>query len=397
MTNTKSSQKGFKVALLSISLLLTSTGSIATSVTKMQETFSDRGPMAVEALVTASNITVMIFVLLSAFLVRILGTKRTVLLGLVLAGSAGVFPMFSDNFTLVYVSRLVLGAGLGMFNSLAVSLINEFYAGDERNKMLGYQSAVQSIGQTITTFIAGILVNYNWHYSYVIYLLAIVSFVLFFIYVPNVESGAEGSTEKVKTNQTVNLFVILSSVGLFFSFALLMAIFLKASTLVSERNFANPEFLGTALSLFTLVGFIGSLLYGHIVKKTKQFTLVFSYISMGIGFLIVSFSGDMVMYTLGLVICGLGSSAFLPYSFGTIMEKAPANSANLAVSIAMVGTNLGAWASPYLLSFIGSTFNNSTAQFAILVSGIIFFGFALLYLLLSSKLKSEPQIEISKA
>lgn len=384
--NKKISQKMFKVALLSISLLLTSTGSIAITVSKMQETFADRGATAVEALVTASNITVMIFVLLSAFLVRMLGTKKTVLLGLLLAGVAGVVPMFSANYTIVYISRLVLGAGLGMFNSLAVSLINEFYGGDERNKMLGYQSAVQSIGQTITTFIAGVLVTYDWHYAYGIYFLAIVSFIMFLVYVPNVEGTSEKSTS---STQTINRFVILSSIALFFSFGLLMAVFLKASTLVQEANFSNPGFLGTALSLFTLVGFLGNFLYGHIVKVTKHLTLVFSYTIMGIGFLIVSFAPNMLVFTIGLLISGLGSSAFLPYSFGTIMEKAPKNSANLAVSIAMVGTNLGSWISPYLLSFVGSIFNNNTAQFSLLFSGICFFGFAVLYFLISGIFKKE--------
>ncbi|EOH93763.1 MFS transporter [Enterococcus pallens] len=386
--NKKISQKMFKVALLSISLLLTSSGSIAITVSKMQETFADRGPTAVEALVTASNITVMIFVLLSAFLVRMLGTKKTVLLGLFLAGAAGVVPMFSADYTIVYVSRLVLGAGLGMFNSLAVSLINEFYNGDERNKMLGYQSAVQSIGQTITTFIAGILVTYDWHYAYGIYFLAIVSFLLFFVYVPDVENDAAADTNEVG-KQTVNRFVILSSIALFFSFGFLMAIFLKASTLVQEANFANPAFLGTALSLFTLVGFLGNFLYGHVVKVTKHLTLVFSYAIMGIGFLIVSFAPNMAVFTAGLLISGLGSSAFLPYSFGTIMEKAPKNSANLAVSIAMVGTNLGSWISPYLLSFVGSIFNNHTAQFSLLFSGASFLAFAVLYLLISGTFKKE--------
>lgn len=386
--NKKISQKMFKIALLSISLLLTSSGSIAITVSKMQETFADRGATAVEALVTASNITVMIFVLLSAFLVRALGTKKTVLLGLFLAGVAGVVPMFSANYTIVYISRLVLGAGLGMFNSLAVSLINEFYNGDERNKMLGYQSAVQSIGQTITTFIAGILVTYDWHYAYSIYFLAIVSFLLFIVYVPDVENDA--AAEKSEGDkQTVNRFVILSSIALFFSFGFLMAIFLKASTLVQEANFSNPAFLGTALSLFTLVGFLGNFLYGHVVKVTKHLTLVFSYAIMGIGFLIVSFAPNMAVFTAGLLISGLGSSAFLPYSFGTIMEKAPKNSANLAVSIAMVGTNLGSWISPYLLSFVGSVFNNHTAHFSLLFSGVSFLAFAVLYLLISGTFKKE--------
>ncbi|WP_265456440.1 MFS transporter [Enterococcus sp. HY326] len=393
MNAVKKNQITFKIALLSISLLLTTSGSIASAVTKMQETFSNHSATAVEALVTASNITVMIFVLLSAFLVRVLGTKKTVLLGILLAGIGGVVPFFSDNYTLVYASRLVLGAGLGMFNSLAVSLINEFYSGDTRNKMLGYQAAVQSLGQTLTTFVAGILVNYNWHYAFAIYFLAAVSFVLFLVYVPDVKPEEEqsASEEKVSTKQSVNSFVILQTLVLMLSFVLLMAVSLKASALVQEHNMANPGFLGTALSVQTLVSFLASFFYGNIVKYTKQFTLAICYIVLGVGHIMLSFATNMAMLTVVLAVAGAGSAMFLPYSFGIIMERAPKNSANLAVSISMVGTNLGCVLSPYILAFIGSTFNNTSASFSLLACGFIFVLLAVVYLFLSKSLKNDSK------
>lgn len=403
MDSTKKNQPAFKIALLSISLLLTSSGSIASTVSRMQETFSDHSATAVEALVTASNITVMIFVLLSAFLVRIFGTKKTVLLGILLAGVGGVVPFFSDNYTLVYASRLVLGAGLGMFNSLAVSLINEFYSGDQRNKMLGYQAAVQSLGQTITTFIAGILVNYNWHYAYAIYFFAAVSFILFLVYVPDTKASVEAAqSSEPKTKQSINLFVILQTLVLMLSFVLLMALSLKATAIVQEHNMANPEFLGTALSVNTLISFLGSFFYGNIVKVTKQYTLVICYAVLGIGFVMASFATNMIMLTIVFAIMGFGAATFLPYSFGIIMEKAPKNSANLAVSISMVGTNLGCYLSPYVLAFIGDMFGNSSASFSLLACGVIFGILAVVYLFVSRTLKPdnkdiEPQLEVEGA
>jgi len=399
MGNTYKNQPMFKIALLSISLILTSSGAIASTVLKMQETFAGYSSTSVEALVTASNITVMIFVLLSSFIVRLIGTKKTVLLGLVLAGIGGVVPMFSTNYEVVYVSRLVLGAGLGMFNSLAVSLINEFYTGDTRSKMLGYQSAVQSLGQTVTTFIAGILVNYNWHYSYVIYALALVSFVLYMIYVPETEDKQE-SKEEVKEprgKQTINAFVIIQSLVLLISFGLLMAMSIKSASLVVEKNMANPEFLGTALSLNTLVGFIFSFFYGNIVKYTKNYTLPICYAFLGIGFLLISYSTNMVFFTGSLMFLGVGSAMFLPYSFGIIMEKAPKNSATLAVSISMVGTNLGAYLSPYILNFIGNVFNNPTSSFAFSSSAVIFLILAAIYIVFAKFMVLAPAEEVEIA
>lgn len=388
----------FSLSLLSISLLLTSSGSIATTVSKMQDSFDGYSNTAVEALVTASNISVMVFVLLSAFLVKILGTKKTVILGLLLAGIGGVFPMFSDNYVLVYASRLVLGAGLGMFNSLAVSLIDAFYEGDQRQKMLGYQSAVQSIGQTVTTFIAGILVNFNWHLAYSIYFLAILSLVLFYFNIPETENVSEDIGEK--TTQRVTMRALISALGLVIVFIFQMAINIKATALVEGNGIANPGFLGTALSLFTLVSFIGSLFYGNIVKRTRQFTLPIIFLIMAIGFFIISNAGTMAVLSAGLVLFGMGWSLCLPYAFGKIMENAPSGSENLSLSIAMVGCNLGCYISPFVLAMLGNLFGNTSAAFAMFSGGVCFLGAMIVTFLLSFKgfdktkvtLKSPKQI-----
>lgn len=68
-------------------------------------------------------------------------TKLTILIGLVITLLAGTFPMYAVAFTPILISRFLLGAGIGLFNSLAVSLIPQFYVDDEeeRASMLGFQ------------------------------------------------------------------------------------------------------------------------------------------------------------------------------------------------------------------------------------------------------------------
>lgn len=384
----------FSISLLSISLLLTSSGSIATTVSKMQQSFEGYSNTSVEALVTASNISVMVFVLLSAFLVKLFGTKKTVIMGLLLAGLGGVFPMFSDNYTFVYISRLVLGAGLGMFNSLAVSLIDEFYSGDQRQKMLGYQSAVQSIGQTVTTFIAGILVNFNWHLAYSIYFLAILSLILFYFNIPETEKASQEET--AKKNQRVTMGALLSALGLVIVFIFQMAINIKATALVEGNNIANPAFLGTALSLFTLISFIGSLFYGNIVKYTRQFTLPIIFFVMAVAFIIISNATTMLVLSAGLILFGVGWSMCLPYAFGKIMENAPKGSENLSLSIAMVGCNLGCYISPFVLAAIGNVFGNNSASFALTAGGICYFAAMIVTLFLAVKNTSKASLLLKK-
>lgn len=386
MEKTRPRSASFKLALLSISLMLQSGGTIAIAVSKMKETFVDHSATAVESLVTAPNITIMIFVLLSTFLVRSLGTKTVVLLGLTIAGISGMVPMITENYTIVYLSRLALGAGLGMYNSLAVSLIDYFYEGELRNKMLGYQTAFQSLGQMIMTFLASQLAVISWQYAYIVYGLALVPVVLFLFFIPTIHTKTEGD-EKDKGTIKINSFTILSALGFFFTFAFIMNLYTKATTFVLEANFSNAEFLGTALSLATIVAFICNFLYGNIVKYTKHYTMPISYLILGISFFLISNSSSMFSLTVAIFLASAGAALYTPYSFGILMQKAPRNAANLAVSIGMVGVNLGVFFSPYIMSAISNFFTNQSAAFSMLSSGYVFTGFALSTFFFSKQLR----------
>lgn len=388
----------FKASLLSISLMLTTGGSIAPTVTKMAESFEGVSVTAVESLVTAPNISVMIAIMISAYLVNFLGMRRTVLFGLVLSTIGGIFPFFSDNFAAIYFSRVALGFGFGMFNSLAVSILSEFYIGDQLDKMLGYQSAVQSIGLTLTMFIAGILVNVQWHYAYVIYALSIVPLILFYFNVPDVKKGTNTLlTEETKPKQKITTFAVLAAVGMALTWIFQISINLKATALVQESGMSNAGFIGTALSIFTLASFVGNVLYGTVVKYTKKMTLPIMFLIIAICNLGIAYASSMAMLTIILVFYGLGWSLFLPYCFGKVMEKAPEGSENLSVSIAMVGCNLGCYVSPFVLAALGNALGNISAQFTFTLAGIAFLLFMAVTFVLAFKKETIANQELPKS
>lgn len=392
----KSSTFIFKMALLSMSLMLTTSGAIGSVVNLMQESFPNRSATSIQALVTASNFTVMIFVLLSSFFVRAIGTRKTVLLGLTLSFVAGIFPLFSANYTMIYISRLILGAGFGLFNSLAVSLIGEYYEGEEKEKLIGLQSAIQSAGQTAVTFLIGILMFSGWQISFAANFLGIIPLVLFLIWGPRdenpkLEDTSIGVNDKtsVKTKQSINFPVFLQAFALFITFAFLMVFFLQASIFVVEENFENPSFIGIVMSIYTLISIVANLFYGKIVKFTKHYSLPISYISLGLGFILLSLTRDFTFFTIVTIFLGIGGSILLPYSWGLIMSKAPKGSVNLAISIAMVGTNLGAFFAPYFGSLPGMLTGNQSAAFSFVFAGVVMLAFSIIYLILGKRVRID--------
>ena len=87
------------------------------------------------------------------FLVRFLGEKVAILSGLLLTLVSGVLPMFASVYTPILNSRFLIRLSIGTFNSLAVSLIPEFYSQDEEEMatMIGYQNVLAWVSLTCTT------------------------------------------------------------------------------------------------------------------------------------------------------------------------------------------------------------------------------------------------------
>lgn len=106
----------------------------------------DRG--GVETLATIPNIGIVTGLLISPFLIRLVGEKATIITGLIVTLLAGTFPMYATAYTPILVSRFLIGAGIGLFNSLAVSLIPEFYSREEEElaSMIGFQNVMGSVG-----------------------------------------------------------------------------------------------------------------------------------------------------------------------------------------------------------------------------------------------------------
>lgn len=260
------------------------------------------------------------------------------MLGLLLSLIGGVLPLFTQNFSLIYFSRFVFGAGLGCYNSLAVSLINDFYDGDEKQSLIGFQSATQSLGSSVATFLAGIFATSNWHYAFAVYFIAFPIMMLFYFVIPETKKTEQNVKQE---KQKMNIATLSYAFGLFALLAIVMVVYTKIGSLALEQNMQQTNFLGTALSLMTLAGFVSGLAYGRIFKLFRQFTPVVGGILATGSFFLLSIATNMFAVTVYVVVIGFCLSLFIPYIFGALLGSAPKGSETLAVSVGTVGSNLG--------------------------------------------------------
>lgn len=360
-----------KVAFLGISFMLTSAYAINGALPQMTKSLGVSAT-EVQALATTPSIVVTVFVLLSSFIAAKLGDKKTIILGMLLVGFAGIVPFFVSSYAAILVSRMVLGAGFGIFNSLAVSMIAVMYQGQTRATMLGWRAAVEQIGQAVLTFVAGLLLNFGWHTTFLVYLLAFPILYLFYVRVPDTtEMLAEaeekqGKAVKKSLEGPKKISPVVWILTLFAAFLVIdyMAIQLSFPFMAQSLG-VNGMVVSTILSFMLVAAMVGGIVYGTIQKLFGRFTLQVGLILMAISNYLVAFSNhNFVMLTIGVLLIGFPMQLISPFIFSQLPNLAPLKKQPFVTSIILIGFNVGVFVEPFIISFLAGIMGNHTSNVA---------------------------------
>ncbi|MEG0452764.1 MAG: MFS transporter [Coprobacillus sp.] len=346
-------KRGFilKVSLLSASLIVASAPAINANIPSMAKAFSDIPLSMVEMLTTISSLFLMISVFISGFIAKRLGYKQTIVLGLFIVIISGTIPAFIDNFYIVLISRAALGFGIGLFNSLLVSMINYFYDGEEKSSLFGIQSACEGIGGMMITFIAGQLLRLNWQAPFYAYFIAVPVLILFTKFVPKIDTKdmlLKNQSQQTKQQETKGNFLpVFGYVGFIFMVAILyMTMGIKVSSLIAAENIGSASDGSTVIMLLSLGSMLGGFAFGKVFKVLKDYIFVVGLFMLATAMFIIGMSTNIVFTILGGFVVGFGFRMIMPYLVNKINTSSIQNK-TLATSLLLVGFNLGSFLSPY--------------------------------------------------
>lgn len=345
MNNNKSIlQKG---AILSISLMLTSSQAINGIIPQMKQSLGISQSQS-ELLGTVPSVTVIIFILLSSYFAKRVGMKKTIILGLLLAGVGGILPAFMANFQIVLISRVILGAGLGLYNSLAVTYISSLYSGDTRATLLGIRNSMEALGQTILIFLAGLLVNITWTASFLVYAVAFPIAFLFAMKVPeirNEQNDISKNDVKEKMNPIVFVLVLFAILLVMNSIAISVR-FASIATEIKGGEFNASNYLALMPILVILAGFIFGPVNKWIGKGTLYLGIIFYIVS---NLLIATSNGNMTFLLMGLFLSSITGSWCFPFIFSNLDKVTTKNTINFATSLIFIGCNIGNFIAPIVM------------------------------------------------
>ena len=340
-----------KFSLLSISILLMSHLAISPVIPNLYKFYHESNPniglASVESLATIPAMMITIFVLLSNGVIKFIGKKNTVLLGLLLIFIFGIVPAFTTNFKVVLISRLFVGAGIGLFNSLSISMISDFFDEEHRGTMIGLRTAFLNIGKALTTFISGYLLIYGIQYTFLVYALALPIFIIFLLFVPNAENVNNKKVSIKFHKETIVLTLLTFLVGISY-----MGATIKIPTLLAEKYHYQPDVSRNLLTILALSGILSGVIFGILVKRFKNLTLPIMLSFMTIGSVLFALTNNIVIFYIAAIFIGISFVGTMSFNFFYISKKLENKFINFATSIILVGGNIGVILTPVVLTKI---------------------------------------------
>ena len=361
-----------KVVVLAISMLFVSTPAINGVLPEIRNALGLTQAQS-EMFLTIPSIAILIAVLASNVIIEKFGMKKTVFTGLLLTGVGGVYPAFSQNFATILIARYILGTGLGLMNTSGVRYINLLFDESQRATLMGYRSAVEQIGRSALTLIAGALFALGWHMSFIAYSLAFIVAILFYLVVPEIKEEVATKNDHDETQKEKLPLVAYLAVPF------IMIIVLTGSSIDIRFPAMATEIMGEGfnssviVAVKPIIGMIAATFFGKLHHLMGRKILYIAMIGQCIAALLVGFSGgNFTILMAGFLLCAIVPGWIFPFVLMMLSRETSGKAQTIAVSLVFASANISVFLMTPVVQMLGIILGNNelTAPYPILATTI---------------------------
>lgn len=357
-----------KFAVLSISLLMLTPNAISVALADITKSYAGVDPGTIALILTLPLLVMTPFTFISGILSNFMSKKSLIIIGLIVYIIGGMAPLLTKNLTYILIARSILGVGLGVLVPFTTSLIFDFFEGDERNGLIGFQSAFVNIGLIFSSLVAGILAGVSWQHAFWIYTIGFLVLLLISFKLPEPIKVKKTSQQKVSLNGKVFFIGFLGFLIAVFQFPL----FSTTALLVVKQNMGNATSVGLAVTVSTISGLFTGLLFGKILGLMQRYTSVFGLGIIVVGFFIISYATNILMVYVGAFFAGIAMSSLMPFLLVNLSMVTDKSATALANAIFFCCLSLGQFASPIIMMNLTEFLGNTSERFTFFLSGIVF-------------------------
>lgn len=363
-----------KEGILSVSLILAVNAIISGALIFIKDDLGISLASA-EFLLSLPSITTIIAILLSEPISQKIGIKKCVSLGLFLVGTSAFLPIFIRTYPSVFISRLILGFGVGLYNGHAASLINIFYKGDEAASLHGIRNSFEHIGLMLLLFIAGLIIKISWHYVFLTYTFAFLILIIFNLTVEDVVHPKTLAEEKFKITLQTIFFMVFAGVILMDT----TAVTVRFSTIATANLGANAN-INMLTMIFPIFGMTTGFFFGKINRRLRSKTILLGLLLYIFKVLTLAIFGqNLYIYMICIALTAISQSLCFPYIFAEVARVTRSSSSRIVNNLIFVGSNIGGFLASSFLSIITLIFNLKSPTTAFMGFSVLYLGFFAVY------------------
>lgn len=376
------------LAILSISLTVNLPGlAISPIEGKLHDVFTHVSDLQIQLLEVLPNVVVIPFILLAGKIATRRRQIGVLAFGLILYALSGVAYLFADSMNMLIILGCVLGIGCGLVIPLAASLISEYFEGEARASVLGKKSGLSNFMVIIGTALVGWIAEFDWHYSFFIYLTPIIPLLL----LPFMSNRFIASHQTVTTPDTtvadtsatpaVVKKPLVSMKAVFWAMAGLIGLYVAMTygTMVvgyyipftmQHFRFDSGQ-VGVATAMYYLAATVAGFLLPYIVKILGKASLQTAIFLMALGLYAIAMFHTDISYCIAIFVTGFGYGILQPVIYDKTTRVAPDKAASTRYfSYLLSGNYVGIAITPFIIDAMSKLFRaGNNVEFSYIFNG----------------------------
>ncbi len=281
------------------------------------------------------------------------GRRMVLFASLLLYAIAGTSGAYLSDMYLILAGRAVLGIAVGGLMTSIVTLIGDYYQGEKRSRVMGYQAAFASTGGLLFISAGGVLADFHWRFPFLIYSVSVILFFIALVSVYEPERVRPAGGVKLPVGDVIRsvpskvYWVYLIA---FFSFSVFYMIPVQMPFMLSALEGVSNTEVGIAIACMNITAMITAFNYSR-VKSLMDFPYIMAmvYVLVAAGYTVIALSASYYMMVAGILVCGLGFGMQMANINLWLVNLAPANIRGSLVGYLNTFIFLGMFLSPILL------------------------------------------------
>ena len=334
----------------------------------IQKEFPEISLVQIQMLITVPTLLAMVSALAAGSGKLSQNKKKMLLAGCLISGAGGLFPFWISSFIILFFSRIILGAGLGLVMVYLPAVISEHYRGKERAFLMGVQGAGAGTGMMLATLLGGFFGNSHYQNALLVHTIGIGAAWLVWRLLPETGKSITSSSSGMCKNRRVFLICLFGWLEMVFviTFSTNLAMHL-------DGEWKNNAFAaGTLIAIFSGIQIFMGLFLRFAEKILGRYTLPAAMACFGAGaLLLIAFPSQYKVLILGAILCGVSQGIFIPQAVYEITSVVPTNLAASASACFTAAICMGQLVSPYFVNQMTRLILKSTSTGAVFVTGAI--------------------------